>query len=201
MTTAATQPHHRENDFAEEHHVYEPHLVGLPPLVPYLREAWRRRAFAFELSRTKLRAQKLVPGSDEGGSPAGFFTGATGVTAYRGHAWPEEYKNQLFVAEHQVQRRRGGLGGHRFPSSRTPTVGRDPAPRSTAAASRDWKRRCACRNVVVIRLPFGAAGPQPHMAHPEGQRERPVEAPATGVTRPSRADDHGANSDPRTRGR
>jgi teichoic acid transport system permease protein len=57
VTTATTQPHHRENDFAEEHHVYEPHLVGLPPLRPYIHEAWRRRAFAFELSRTKLRAQ------------------------------------------------------------------------------------------------------------------------------------------------
>jgi teichoic acid transport system permease protein len=57
MSTATTQPHHRENDFAEEHHVYEPHLVGLPPLGQYLREAWRRRAFAVELSRTKLRAQ------------------------------------------------------------------------------------------------------------------------------------------------
>ena len=56
MTTAA-QPHHRENDFAEVHHVYEPHLVGLPPLLPYIREAWRRRSFAVELSRTKLRAQ------------------------------------------------------------------------------------------------------------------------------------------------
>jgi teichoic acid transport system permease protein len=57
LTTAAHQPHHRANDFAEEHHVYEPHLVGLPPLVPYVREAWRRRSFASELSRTKLRAQ------------------------------------------------------------------------------------------------------------------------------------------------
>jgi ABC-type polysaccharide/polyol phosphate export permease len=56
LTTAAP-PHHRGNDFAEEHHTYEPHLVGLPPLVPYIREAWRRRSFAFELSRTKLRAQ------------------------------------------------------------------------------------------------------------------------------------------------
>jgi teichoic acid transport system permease protein len=56
LTTAA-HPHHRENDFAEEHHVYEPHLVGLPPLLAYLREAWRRRGFALELSRTKLRAQ------------------------------------------------------------------------------------------------------------------------------------------------
>jgi teichoic acid transport system permease protein len=58
VTTAAQpQPHHRENDFATEHHVYEPHSVGLPPLVPYVREAWRRRSFANELSRTKLRAQ------------------------------------------------------------------------------------------------------------------------------------------------
>jgi teichoic acid transport system permease protein len=58
MTTApTTAPHHRDNDFAEEHHVYEPHLVGLPPLVPYLKEAWRRRKFSIELSRTKLRAQ------------------------------------------------------------------------------------------------------------------------------------------------
>ena len=58
MTSApTTAPHHRENDFAEEHHVYEPHLVGLPPLGPYLREGWRRRRFAAELSRTKLRAQ------------------------------------------------------------------------------------------------------------------------------------------------
>ena len=36
--------------------VYEPHRVGLPPLGPYLRELWRRRAFAFELARTTLRA-------------------------------------------------------------------------------------------------------------------------------------------------
>jgi teichoic acid transport system permease protein len=57
VTTAATPPHHRENDFAEEHHVYEPHLVGMPPLLPYIKEAWRRRSFAVELSRTKLRAQ------------------------------------------------------------------------------------------------------------------------------------------------
>ena len=56
MTTAAP-PHHRENDFAQVHHVYEPQLVGLPPLAPYLREAWRRRAFAYELARTRLRAQ------------------------------------------------------------------------------------------------------------------------------------------------
>ena len=57
MTTAPPHPHRPENEFATQHHVYEPHIVGLPPLGPYVREVWRRRSFAFELSRTKLRAQ------------------------------------------------------------------------------------------------------------------------------------------------
>jgi teichoic acid transport system permease protein len=47
----------REDPFRAKTHVYEPHLVGLPPLGAYIREAWRRREFATELSRTKLRAQ------------------------------------------------------------------------------------------------------------------------------------------------
>ncbi|MCW3006077.1 MAG: transporter permease [Solirubrobacterales bacterium] len=43
--------------YTPEHHVYEPHKVGLPPLGPYLSELWRRREFAVELARTKLQAQ------------------------------------------------------------------------------------------------------------------------------------------------
>jgi teichoic acid transport system permease protein len=46
-----------ENEFTSERHVYEPHKIGLPPLVPYVRELWRRREFAREMSRTQLRAQ------------------------------------------------------------------------------------------------------------------------------------------------
>jgi teichoic acid transport system permease protein len=42
---------------ARQRHVYEPHKVGLPPIRKYLRELWRRREFARELSRTNLRAQ------------------------------------------------------------------------------------------------------------------------------------------------
>ena len=45
------------DDFTAEHHVYEPHKVGLPPLRPYLRAMWERRQFAVELARTQLRAQ------------------------------------------------------------------------------------------------------------------------------------------------
>jgi teichoic acid transport system permease protein len=56
-TTHVKGPARREDEFTSERHVYEPHRVGLPPLRPYLRELWRRREFAFELSRTTLRAQ------------------------------------------------------------------------------------------------------------------------------------------------
>jgi ABC-type polysaccharide/polyol phosphate export permease len=54
---APPRPRDRTDEFTSVTHVYEPHRVGLPPLRSYLRELWRRREFAFELSRTDLRAQ------------------------------------------------------------------------------------------------------------------------------------------------
>jgi ABC-type polysaccharide/polyol phosphate export permease len=57
MTTGLSSPPKRESDFTAQRHVYEPHKVGLPPLGPYVRELWRRREFAQELSRTDLRSQ------------------------------------------------------------------------------------------------------------------------------------------------
>src|SRR5215210_9449886 len=47
----------REDEFTSQRHVYVPHAAGLPPLRSYARELWRRREFALELSRTRLRAQ------------------------------------------------------------------------------------------------------------------------------------------------
>jgi putative membrane-bound dehydrogenase-like protein len=49
--------------------------------------------------RTRLRKEKSIAGSDEGGTPSGFFTGATGVTVYRGDAFPAEYRGDVFVGE------------------------------------------------------------------------------------------------------
>jgi teichoic acid transport system permease protein len=46
-----------EDEFTSERRVYEPHKIGLPPVGPYVRELWRRREFAREMSRTNLRAQ------------------------------------------------------------------------------------------------------------------------------------------------
>jgi ABC-type polysaccharide/polyol phosphate export permease len=52
----AAAPEH-EVEWEVEQHVYEPHRIGLPPIVPYVKELWRRREFAIELSRTKLQSQ------------------------------------------------------------------------------------------------------------------------------------------------
>jgi teichoic acid transport system permease protein len=52
----AVAPEH-EVEWEVEQHVYEPHRIGLPPIVPYVKELWRRREFAIELSRTKLQSQ------------------------------------------------------------------------------------------------------------------------------------------------
>jgi len=56
-------------------------------------EPWR-------IVRTRLRVAKQVPGPIEGGGrPAGYFTGATGVTIYRGDAWPAEHKGTVFIGD------------------------------------------------------------------------------------------------------
>jgi ABC-type polysaccharide/polyol phosphate export permease len=59
LTAPVTDPeqHEKTDEFTAVRHVYEPHRVGLPPLRSYVRELWRRREFAFELSRTDLRSQ------------------------------------------------------------------------------------------------------------------------------------------------
>lgn len=46
-----------DDEFTGSRHVYEPHRVGLPPLRSYVREVFSRREFAFEMSRTDLRAR------------------------------------------------------------------------------------------------------------------------------------------------
>lgn len=56
-------------------------------------EPWR-------IVRTRLRVAGTVPGAVEGGGrAAGYFTSATGVTIYRGDAWPEEYRGLVIVGD------------------------------------------------------------------------------------------------------
>ncbi len=49
--------------------------------------------------RTRLRRTGKFRGSDEGGKPFGFFTGATGITIYRGDAWPAAFRGNLIVGD------------------------------------------------------------------------------------------------------
>ncbi len=56
-------------------------------------EPWR-------LVRTRLRVAGLVRGPVEGGGrAAGYFTGSTGVTIYRGNAWPEQYAGLAIIGD------------------------------------------------------------------------------------------------------
>ena len=56
-------------------------------------EPWR-------VIRTKWRVAGLAAGPIEGGGrPSGYFTGATGISIYRGDAFPEEYQENAFVAD------------------------------------------------------------------------------------------------------
>ncbi len=59
--TAAPEavPSRSSDDFEQKIHVYEPHRASLPPLSPYVREFWRRRRFAYELSRTTQKADNF----------------------------------------------------------------------------------------------------------------------------------------------
>jgi putative membrane-bound dehydrogenase-like protein len=56
-------------------------------------EPWR-------IVRTRLRVSGTVSGPIEGGGrAAGYFTGATGVTIYRGDAWPEQWRGLAIIGD------------------------------------------------------------------------------------------------------
>ena len=56
-------------------------------------EPWR-------IVRTRLRVGGVVPGPIEGGgTPAGYFTSATGLTIYRGNAWPKSHYGWAIVGD------------------------------------------------------------------------------------------------------
>ena len=82
-----------------------PYVQAPPPLLnlhgtnqaTYLKrispnEPWRN-------VRTRLRLSGVVPGPTETGQVSGHFTGTTGVTVYRGDAFPPEHRGTLFVGE------------------------------------------------------------------------------------------------------
>lgn len=78
-------------------------------------EPWR-------IVRTRWRVGGLVPGPVEGGGRvSGYFTAATGVTAYRGNAYPKTARRDVFIADagsNLVHRKRLQGGGWQLSASR-----------------------------------------------------------------------------------
>lgn len=94
-------------------------------------EPWR-------IVRTRLRVAGTVPGPIEGGGrAAGYFTGATGVTIYRGDAWPRDLWGTAVVGDvgsNLVHRKRIDDSGIQFVAHRMDE-------KSELVASRDiWFR-------------------------------------------------------------
>jgi len=98
-------------------HNLPPALVDIPvdgPAAEVYRtspeEGWR-------VIRTKWRVSGVVAGIIEGGGRAsGYFTSATGITIYRGDAWPEEFVGDAFICDvgsnliHRKKIRPNGVG-------------------------------------------------------------------------------------------
>ncbi len=102
-------------------------------------EPWR-------VLRTKWRVAGLVPGPVEGGGRAsGYFSGASGVTVYRGDAFPAEFRGDVFIADcgsnliHRKRLRRDGLN---FLAERAP----DEARKEFLASRDNWFRPVTMAN-------------------------------------------------------
>lgn len=104
-------------------------------------EPWR-------VVRTRWRVQGLVGGPVEGGGrAAGYFTAASGLTVYRGDAFPKEFRGNVFV---------GDVGSnlvHRkvieFPKDRVQPVARrakGEEKREFLASPDNWFRPVQCAN-------------------------------------------------------
>jgi putative membrane-bound dehydrogenase-like protein len=83
-----------------------PYLAAPPPRVSIAADGPQAEVFRispvepWRILRTRLRVAGEVPGPIEGGGrPAGYFTGATGVTIYRGDAWPAEFHGNAFIGD------------------------------------------------------------------------------------------------------
>ena len=96
-------------------------------------EAWR-------VIRTRWRVAKQVSGPVEGGGRAsGYFTAATGMTIYDGHAWPSRFSGDAFIADcgsNLVHRKKLRGGRIQFEAERPG----DESDREFLASTDNWFR-------------------------------------------------------------
>jgi len=98
-----------------------PTAVDIAPQGKYTKIYRTSAVEPWRVLRTKLRSAGVVRGSDEGGKPAGFFSAATGVTIYRGDAYPQQFRGHAFIGEvasNLIYRARLSPDGLRFKAER-----------------------------------------------------------------------------------
>lgn len=99
-----------------------PHFVPPAPLASIAADGPAAEVFRtspeepWRVLRTKWRVAGMVAGPIEGGGRAsGYFTSATGLTVYRGDAWPAGHVGEVFIADcgsnliHRKQLREEGV--------------------------------------------------------------------------------------------
>lgn len=92
-------------------------LVDIPVDGPAAEVYRRSPEEAWRVIRTQWRVTGVTPGVIEGGGrSAGYFTSATGISIYRGDAWPAEFRGDAFIADvgsnliHRKKVRPDGVG-------------------------------------------------------------------------------------------
>lgn len=92
--------------FDDRYVARNPHLAGPGPRVSIAADGPQAKVFRvspiepWRIVRTRLRVKGIVGGPIEGGGrPAGYFTGATGITLYRGDAWGSEFLDTAIIGD------------------------------------------------------------------------------------------------------
>lgn len=92
--------------FEDRYLARNPSLAAPSPRVSIAADGGQAKVFRispvepWRIVRTRLRVAGIVPGPVEGGgTAAGYFTGATGATIYRGDAFPAEFRGQAFIGD------------------------------------------------------------------------------------------------------
>jgi putative membrane-bound dehydrogenase-like protein len=125
---SSNSDHIQQVMYEDRYIALNPYLVPPPSRISIASDGPQAEVFRtspvepWRIVRTRLRVSGQAKGPIEGGGrAAGYFTGATGVTIYRGDAWPVEYKGTAIIGDvgsNLVHRKRLEANGLEFIANR-----------------------------------------------------------------------------------
>ena len=126
---ASSNSNHIMQVMYEDHHIARnPHLRAPPARISIATDGPQAEVYRtspvepWRIVRTRLRVAGKVRGPVEGGGrAAGYFTGATGITIYRGDAWLAKHKGLAIVGDvgsNLIHRKRLSKNGIEFIANR-----------------------------------------------------------------------------------